>query len=149
MKRKTKLFFNPELMKTESYQELFVVEEVQIHNSSKIEVRHHYWQDASGELWVDFDDPQENIRADFLEYRRVNGFLDPAKIKELRVGLKLSLLQFSQLLGISDGVLAQIESNGRVQEKYEDNLLRWADDNYHDQPEKTFSRLLAEIRDSR
>ncbi|MFC6290154.1 helix-turn-helix domain-containing protein [Levilactobacillus angrenensis] len=125
-----KKFFNPELATTDWYTEVWRVELVQVKDVPALLVRNHYWQDAAGELWGDFDHPMENVRASFAAYRAKKGYMTPDEIRSLRKGLDLSVRKFAERLGIAPSTLTQIENNQRVQVKYQELLFESARDYY-------------------
>lgn len=77
----TKVFYNPELDLKETYTEVLKLETVQVKGISDLLVLNRYWQDSEGELWVDFDDPSENLRRAFAAYRERMGFLSSDQIR--------------------------------------------------------------------
>lgn len=117
-----KEFYNPELETTEVYTEVWQSEIVKVRDIDDLIVRNHYWKDAAGELWGDFDDPMENVRNSFNAYRERQGYLKPDEIRALRQNLGLSVRQFASELGIGFSTLNQIENNQRLQVKYQENL---------------------------
>ncbi|GAW99098.1 helix-turn-helix domain-containing protein [Secundilactobacillus mixtipabuli] len=122
-----KEFYNPELEITEIYTEVWRSEIVKVRDINDLIVRNHYWEDASGELWGDFDDPMENVRNSFNAYRERQGYLTPDDIRTLRQKLGLSVRQFANELGIGSSTLTQIENNQRLQVKYQEKLFRAAE----------------------
>jgi len=118
--------FNPETNRREIFTEVTQTEKVSVKNLSGLTVQHHYWRDSTGELWVDFDHPLENVQADFAAYRKQLGLMSPQEIRELRSSLGLTVREFSEKLGLGSSTLSQIENNQRVQTGYQDNLFKWA-----------------------
>lgn len=110
-----KVFYNEELDTTEEYSEVWKYELMQVKDIPDLIVRNHYWKDDRGELWLDFDDPNENFRRAFNAYRSRKGFMQPNDIKQLRENLHLSQRVFSERLGISHAKASRIENNKRVQ----------------------------------
>jgi len=121
-----KTFYNPEIAAKVTYTEKWKMETVTVKEISDLHVLHHYWQDAAGELWGDFDDPMENVRSDFQAYRQRKNYLAPQDIVTLRKKLNLTVRQFASKLGLSSSTLSQIENDQRIQTRYQDNLFRWA-----------------------
>lgn len=119
-------FYNPEKEQSELYTEKWITEKSRVKDINDLSVKHHYWEDSDGELWLDFNDPMENVRADFDAYRQRLNYMSPQELKSLRKSLHLSQRAFASELGISYSVLSQIESNKRVQVKYQNNLFEWA-----------------------
>ena len=64
-----KKFYNPEKESTEFYTEKWVLEQTTVKDLKNLTVKHHYWIDSDGEWWVDFENPMENVHADFDAYR--------------------------------------------------------------------------------
>ena len=108
-------FYNPELDTTERYTEVWKIELVQVRDESNLMVRNHYWKDSDGELWVDFNNPMENVTRSFAAYRSKKGYMTPEDIRKLRHNLGLTVRQFAKRLGIAPSSLTQIENNLRVQ----------------------------------
>ncbi|PME01829.1 hypothetical protein [Lactiplantibacillus plantarum] len=79
-----KTFYNEELNTTEEYSEVWKYELMRVKDISDLIVHNHYWKDSRGELWLDFDDPNENFRKAFNAYRNRKGFMQPNEIKKLR-----------------------------------------------------------------
>lgn len=125
-----KKLFNPELETTDWYTEVWRVELVQVKDMPNLLVRNHYWRDAAGELWGDFDNPMENVRAGFAAYRAKKGYMTPDEIRALRKHLNLSVRKFADQLGIAPSTLTQIENDQRVQVKYQELLFTSARDYY-------------------
>lgn len=119
-----KEFYNSEKELTEKYTEKWIIEKVKVNDIDDLIVNHHYWEDADGELWTDFKNPMENVKADFVAYRERKGFLKPEEIKRLRNNLKLTVRQFAISTGFGYSNISQIENNQRVQTKYQDILFR-------------------------
>ena len=128
----TKVFYNPELDRKETYTEVLKLETVQVKDINDLLVLNRYWQDSEGELWVDFDDPSENLRRAFAAYRERMGFLSSDQIRQIRQRKGYSVRQFASQLGISSSSLTQIENNQRIQAKYQDVLFRFADQSLPD-----------------
>jgi len=120
------VFYNPEKDLSENYTEEFRVETVTVKDVTNLRVEHHYWRDADGDLWGDFDNPMENVHRDFEAYRKEKNFLSPAEIHRIREKMGLTVRQFADKLGLGVSTLSQIENNQRIQVKYQDNLFRWA-----------------------
>lgn len=110
-----KVFYNEELDTTEEYSEVWKYELMQVKDIPDLIVRNHYWKDDRGELWLDFNDPNENFRRAFNAYRSRKEFMQPNDIKKLRGNLHLSQRVFSERLGISYAKASRIENNKRVQ----------------------------------
>lgn len=118
-----KTFYNSELNKTDSYEEVWIKEKVTVKDEQLI-VKDHYWKDSTGELWGDFDHPMENVYRSFDAYRKAKNYLTPDQIRKVREKLGFSVRKFSEALGISPSALTQIENNHRIQTKYQDVLFR-------------------------
>ncbi|GEN94106.1 helix-turn-helix domain-containing protein [Pediococcus ethanolidurans] len=123
---KEKNFFNPEKGIEELYIEKWIPEIVKVRDIDDLLVINHYWQDAEGELWNDFDHPNENFVRTFDAYRERKGFMQPSQICELRKQLHLSVREFAKRLGISYSTVSQIENNQRIQVLYQENLFEHA-----------------------
>jgi len=119
-------FFNPETERTEIYTEKWLEETCSVKELTDLSVHHHYWEDADGELWGDFNDPMENVRRDFQAYRECQNFLTPTEIVHIRQQLQLSVRTFTADLGLDVSTVSQIENGERLQTKSQDNLFRWA-----------------------
>ncbi|AVW09345.1 helix-turn-helix domain-containing protein [Lactiplantibacillus paraplantarum] len=128
MTKVTKRFYNDELETTELYTEAWKMEKTQVKDISDLLVWHHYWVDADGELWSDFDDPMENPKADFEAYRARKNYLKPEQIKQFRQNTGLTVRALSFYLGMGSSTLSQLENNKRVQTKEQDSLLKMAID---------------------
>ncbi len=127
---KQKLFKNPESETEEWYTEVWKNELIQVKDKTDILVRNHYWQDAEGELWGDFNNPMENVRAGFTAYRKKKGYMTPDEIRTLRNNLDLSVRDFADRIGITPSSLTQIENDQRVQVKYQEIIFKSARDYY-------------------
>lgn len=127
---KKKEFYNPELGIKELYTEVWKPEVIKVKDVTDLLVMNHYWRDASGELWGDFDDPMENVRRSFDAYRERKGYMTPNDIRHLRNQLDMSVRAFADALGIGPSSLTQIENNQRVQAKYQEILFEAARDKY-------------------
>lgn len=125
-----KQFLNPETDTFELYTEKWMLEKVTVKEIDDLIVNNHYWQDSDGELWVDFDDPNENLHHAFDAYRRRKGFMSSEELRNLRKDVKLSVRDFASHLGISSSIVSQIENNQRVQVKYQDILFKDAKDKF-------------------
>lgn len=125
-----KEFYNPEKDITELYTEKWLPEVVQVKDVDDLLILSHYWQDNEGELWTDFDHPMENVTRAFDEYRQRKDFMAANDIYQLRQQLGLSVRDFADRLGISPSALSQIETNRRVQTKYQDNLFKATKEQY-------------------
>jgi len=119
-----KSFYNEELEKTGEYTEIWEYETIKIKDLSDLVVRNHYWKDETGELWLDFNNPNENFRNIFDAYRKRKGFIKPNQVKKLRNKLNLNLRDFARILGISYDELSQIENNKRIQTHSQDISFR-------------------------
>ena len=128
-----KTFYNEELNTTEEYSEVWKYELMRVKDISDLIVHNHYWKDSRGELWLDFDDPNENCRKAFNAYRNRKGFMQPNEIKKLRENLHLSQRVFSERLGISYAKVSQIENNKRVQTLSQEVSFRKAQQDYEKQ----------------
>ncbi|RRK09758.1 helix-turn-helix domain-containing protein [Lactiplantibacillus garii] len=128
-----KIFFNVELNTTAEYTEVWKYEVVKVKDVPDLLVRNHYWQDAQGELWLDFEDPNENFRGIFNAYRKRKGFMQPWEVKKLRANLGLSLRDFAERLGISYAKVSQIENNKRIQTLAQEVAFRKAQQDYQRQ----------------
>ena len=78
-----KQFFNPEFNTVDMYEEVWIVEKINVKdeknllvknhyylsNNKNLLVKNHYWRDKFGELWADFDNPMENVYRGFEAYR--------------------------------------------------------------------------------
>lgn len=131
MKKRT--FYNPETETKEEYTEVWKTESVSVKDIKDLLVTNHYWEDREGELWLDFEDPNENFRAAFNAYRRRKGYMEPQQIKDLRKRLGLDLRRFAERLGISYSKLSQIENNKRVQTLSQEVSFRKAQQDYQRQ----------------
>ena len=69
---------------------------IKVKDISDLLVCNRYWQDSDGELWLDFDDPNENFRGIFNAYRERKGFMQPTELKILRRNFNLSLREFAE-----------------------------------------------------
>lgn len=119
-----KQFYNPEIETVDVYEEVWIVEKINIKDEKNLLVKNHYWRDKFGELWADFDNPMENVYRGFEAYRTRKGFLSPRQIKEIRNSVNMSVREFADALGISSSTLTKIENNHRIQTKYQDQLFR-------------------------
>lgn len=128
-----KIFYNPETETTEEYTEVWQNEVVSVKDVNDLLVTNHYWKDEKGELWLDFDDPNENFRAAFKAYRSRKGYMQPQEIKRLRKNLGLDIRRFAERLGISYSKLSQIENNKRVQTLSQEISFRKAQQDYERQ----------------
>lgn len=113
-----KEFFNPQLGTTDLYNEIWQEEFVTVKDEHALPVRHHYWQDSTGILWPDFDNPFENSQADFDAYRARRGYTTPLQLRAMRVKAGCSIEEFADMLGLLPEAIAQIENNQRLQVKY-------------------------------
>ena len=121
---RTKELYNPELETTENYAEVWKPEVIKVKDESDLVVMNHYWQDKDGELWVDFNNPMENVKRGFDAYRKRKGYMTPDEIRNLRNQLNMSVREFANAIGIGSSSLTQIENNQRVQVKYQEILFR-------------------------
>lgn len=119
-----KKLYNPELARYDIYTEVWLEEKVTVKDEHNLTVLNHYWKDAAGELWGDFDHPMENVHRSFDAYRKRKGYMSPEKIRELRGNLHLSVRTFAKAIGISPSALTQIENNHRIQTKYQDVIFK-------------------------
>lgn len=119
-----KVFYNPEKDLKEIYTEQWIIEKSRVKDIEDLLVRHHYWKDSDGELWTDFLNPMENVKADFNAYRTRRKFMSPEELRELRSDLKLTVREFSKLTGLGSSNISQIENNQRVQTKYQDMMFQ-------------------------
>lgn len=119
----TKEFYNEELETTERYKSVWKFEKTQVREITDLIVRHHYWEDSTGEFWSDFDDPMENPKADFIAYRARKNYMTPGEVKKLREHSGKTVRTFAHYLGIGSSTLSQLENNRRVQTKEQDSLL--------------------------
>lgn len=126
-----KFFYNPETEEKAEYTEVWKNEVIAMKDIKDLVVTTHYWEDDEGELWLDFDDPNENLRIIFDAYRKRKGYMQPEQVKKLRKCLKLSQRDFASRLGISYSKLSQIESNKRVQSLSQENVFRKAEYDYN------------------
>lgn len=120
----TKSFYNPETEQVSKYTEKFILSDVAVGNVTGLKVMHHYWQDSDGELWGDFDDPMENVLADFAAYRQYLHFLTPDEISAIIKSLNIDLRSLAKFLGISTSTISSISNNRRAQDKYQNNLFK-------------------------
>lgn len=125
-----KKFFNPELETEEWYTEVWQNELIQVEDEPNLLVRNHYWQDANGDMWGNFDDPMENVRASFAAYRMKKGYMTPNEIRALRHNLELSVSDFSERIGIMPATLTQIESDQCIQLNDQEIIFKSARDYY-------------------
>lgn len=121
-----KEFYNYEKDKTEIYTEVKKMEVVTVRNITDLLVEHRYWKDAEGTLWGDFDNPMENVHADFRAYRERLGYMEPTEVKQLRNSLKLTTRDFAEKIGIGYTTLSNIENNHIIQTSYQEVLFEWA-----------------------
>lgn len=126
-------FYNEELNTTEKYSEVWKYEMMQVKDIPDLIVHNHYWEDSQGELWLDFNDPNENFRRAFNAYRNRKGFMQPNEIRKLREDLHLSQRAFSERLGISYAKVSQIENNKRVQTLSQEVSFRKAQQDFEKQ----------------
>ena len=119
-----KKFYNPEMNTVDIYEEVWIVEKINIKDEKNLLVKNHYWRDKFGELWADFDNPMENVYRGFEAYRTRKGFLSPEQIKKIRNSVNMSVREFADALGISSSTLTKIENNHRIQTKYQDQLFK-------------------------
>ncbi|MCH4009189.1 helix-turn-helix domain-containing protein [Companilactobacillus sp.] len=119
-----KSFYNLETERVSEYTEKFILSDVQVGNVTGLKVMHHYWQDSDGEFWGDFDNPMENVLADFAAYRKYLHFLTPEEISKIIKPLNIDLRSLANFLGISASTISSISTNNRAQDKYQDNLFR-------------------------
>lgn len=149
--------YSNETEKIERYEYMEVLEIVKVKNQS-FEVLHEYYKRLSdGELFEPFDNPDKNLETDYEIYRKKNNLLNPNQIRAIREKYKLSVRDFSNILGISYGNLSSIE-NGSIQPKYIDSLIRLASDpqaleklliaRKNDVTEGTYETLIARINDA-
>lgn len=149
--------YSNETEKIERYEYIEVLEIVKVKNQS-FEVLHEYYKRLSdGELFEPFDNPDKNLEKDYEIYRKKNNLLNPNQIRAIREKYKLSVRDFSNILGISYGNLSSIE-NGSIQPKYIDSLIRLASDpqaleklliaRKNDVTEGTYETLIARINDA-
>ncbi|KRO00700.1 helix-turn-helix domain-containing protein [Companilactobacillus kimchiensis] len=125
-----KSFYNPEKNTTEIYFEKWIMEKCKVKYVDSLLVNHHYWQDSDGELWADFNNPMENVKADFNAYRERKKFMNPQNIKKLRNDLNLTIREFAELTGLGYFSISQIENNQRVQTKYQDMMFKSIKEQY-------------------
>lgn len=116
----TKQFYNPETNRTGTYIEVWRVEQIALRDEPELLVRNHYWQDATGELWGDFDQPMENIYEAFRAYRLKHGYLNSDEICDLRMRIGKSKERFAEMIGVSVATVTQIENNQRLQTAHEE-----------------------------
>lgn len=129
-----RIFYNPETETSGEYTEVWKNEVVAVKDVKDLLVTNHYWKDdQNGELWLDFDDPNENFRLAFDAYRNRKGYLKPQEIKNLRHALGLGIRGFAERLGISYSKLSQIENNKRVQTLSQEIAFRKAQQDYERQ----------------
>ncbi|TGD22554.1 helix-turn-helix domain-containing protein [Companilactobacillus suantsaicola] len=121
---KKKIFYNEEKEISEAYTEKWLLEKCTVKDIDNLIVNHHYWEDPEGELWVDFNNPMENVYADFNAYREVKNFMKPSELKKLRETLNLTVREFSKLTGLGYSNISQIENNQRIQTKYQDLIFK-------------------------
>ena len=120
----TKSFYNPETEQVSKYTEKFILSDVEVGNVTGLKVMHHYWQDSDGELWGDFDNPMENVLADFAAYRKHLNFLTPEEISKIIQLLNINIRNLANFLGISISTISSLANNRRAQDKYQDNLFK-------------------------
>lgn len=119
-----KEFYNPEYETTAIYEEVWQPELLTVKDEENLLVMSHYWQDSDGELWGDFENPMENVKRAFNEYRKRKGYMLPNQIRNLRNELGFSVREFADKIGIAPSSLTQIENNQRVQTKYQDLIFQ-------------------------
>lgn len=127
-----KKFLNPEKGIEEYYTERLIPELITVKDVDDLIVVNHYWEDSDGELWVDFENPDENLAKAFDAYRSRKGFMTPQELKKLLENLHISVRDFAKNLGISYSVVSQIQNNQRVQTLYQENLFRSAQKEYEE-----------------
>ncbi|WP_429940434.1 helix-turn-helix domain-containing protein [Enterococcus sp. DIV0240a] len=121
--------------KIEKYEIIEVMETVKVKND-EFEVLHEYYKRLSDEeLFEPFDNPDKNLNRDYDLYRKKYSLLSATEVKNIRKKYKLSIREFSEILGISYSNLSSIE-NGSLQANYIDVLLRLVNDPY------AFSKLI-------
>ncbi|HAP9801805.1 helix-turn-helix domain-containing protein [Enterococcus faecium] len=126
--------------KIEKYEIIELMETVKVKND-EFEVLHEYYKRLSdGELFEPFDNPDKNLNKDYDLYRKKYSLLSAVEVKNIRRKYKLSIREFSEILGISYSNLSSIE-NGSLQANYIDTLLRLASDPY------AFSKLINDKKD--
>jgi len=97
-----------------------------------IKMMHTYWvpidEDWSNEdnYLEPIDHPDSKLQLDFRQYRDQFGLLTATDIRQIREGYRLSLRQFSLLLGSDQDVLAEIESGLLLQTDLQESLFRLA-----------------------
>lgn len=47
-----KKFYNPEMNTSDIYEEVWIVEKINIKDEKNLLVKNHYWRDKFGELWL-------------------------------------------------------------------------------------------------
>ena len=119
-------WYNPETETRDTYTKVQKLEVLTARDGTKVIINGHYWEDPYGELWVNPNDPNENLRVFASEYRKQKGFMQPDEIRELRSKLGYSERGFAFKLGISYAKLSAIENNKRIQTLYQENLFRKA-----------------------
>lgn len=124
MKNETRIFYNIEKDKSESYTKVERLESVKVKDVDHLLIAAIYWRDPAGEVWLNPDDPLENVRASFTEYRKAKHYLQPIEIRRLHQELGLSLNKFARNLGMGPSSLSQIENNLKLQNKEQDVLFK-------------------------
>lgn len=115
--------YNPELDRTDKYEEVYLWENVLVRDE-EIPLLNHYWRDKDGELWGDFKNPMENVKRSFNAYRKLKKDLTPSMIKSRRMELNISVEDISRALNISPHLFRALENNKYVQSEDEDLHLR-------------------------
>ncbi|ETY74271.1 hypothetical protein [Lactiplantibacillus fabifermentans] len=116
-------FYNLEKDTTDWYTERWLNEQTRVRDVDNLQVWHHYWEDVAGDLWVDFNNPEENVHQDFLAYRQAKQYLTPEQLQAVRHLAALSIPAFAKLVGLSANALRELEQDQRVQTDAEERRL--------------------------
>ena len=116
-------FYNLEKDTTDWYTERWFNEPARVRDVDNLQVWHHYWEDAAGDLWVDFNNPEENVHQDFRAYRQAKQYLTPEQLQVVRHLAGLSIPAFAKLVGLSASAIRELEQDQRVQTDAEERRL--------------------------
>ncbi|ETY75398.1 helix-turn-helix domain-containing protein [Lactiplantibacillus fabifermentans] len=124
MTGETREFYNDELAADGIYTAVTKWETTQVRKLTDLVVKHHYWRDQAGQLWLNFDDMMENPRADFIAYRKRKGYLTPEQLQHYRQARHLTKAALADQLDIKAQAITQLETNLRVQTDEQEVELR-------------------------
>lgn len=121
---KTRLIYNPILDNTERYTEIWETELVTARGVKDLPVKNHYWkQNSNGELWLDFDNPDENFYAFATAFRKEMNYMTPGEIQQLCLESGLGKSLFASLLSMDEDTLDSLMSNDLIQDEEQESLL--------------------------